>query len=386
MCHSNGSAPHLTPYGYMYRRAGFRPPQNIGNKDADSKTMTIYDHIAAGTNISYEFQTQKPLNTSDTKLVANQINVPEVEIWPLVGSFLGNFAAWSEIDASPSISGSAGSVALGMADLRYASGTPDFFFNFRAGYITSEGFGASDQWFDDGNTPLMDQASAYYNQDTLALPFGAMGEPQMGAEFGLNYHDAHFTFGFYNGYNGLSGGLTAASTNQGGISKDYKFQLDQFLGDLGAITVGFYHGSIPLIDPSNTFNWADQYNVGRLYLTYFAIPGTLDLLAGGALSSNQYVTVDATPSGTFTSRGAFLGALYYAMPHLSLGARLDFNQFSTEATNSPAVANGFSIQASLPFDNNIFNIAFNRTLSELASGNITQGTTNNFRLSWRFLL
>ena len=40
------------------------------------------------------------------------------------------------------------------------------------------------------NIPLFDQLSANYNQDTLVLPFGATGAPQMGAELMGNYEDS----------------------------------------------------------------------------------------------------------------------------------------------------------------------------------------------------
>src|ERR1035437_3835289 len=54
LCHSNGSAPHLTKAGYMFRRAGFRMPGDIGNEQLDAKNMTIQNHMTAGINVDYQ--------------------------------------------------------------------------------------------------------------------------------------------------------------------------------------------------------------------------------------------------------------------------------------------------------------------------------------------
>ena len=391
MCHTNGSAPHLTHYGYLYRRAGFRNPSNIGNKEFDDKAMTFQEHMAAGVNVSYELVSNTPAGGDNAQMVSNNINVPEVEVWPLVGGFLGNYGVWSEIDATPTTA-AGGGLDLSQADLRYVVGTPDLFFNFRAGIMAPEGFGASDQWFDDANIPLIDQLTANFNEDTLALPFGAMEQPELGAEFGLNYFDAHLTFGIYNGFRGTNlqgtatAPLTPALANQSyGFSKDYKLQLDQFVGDIGAVTAAFYHGYIPLMDPTGTaFSWGDHYNTGRLYLTWFALPAVLDIEAGGAWASNQYVVATSTVNGTFDSKGFFAGALWYVKPHLSIAGRYDWDAFNT-TSNLPTQAKGFSFQVSLPYENNIFLLRFNRTNSDVASGTILAGKTNDFRAEWRFL-
>src|ERR1035437_9434986 len=54
LCHTNGSAPHLTKAGYMFRRSGFRMPNDIGNKELDAKNMTIQNHMTAGINVDYQ--------------------------------------------------------------------------------------------------------------------------------------------------------------------------------------------------------------------------------------------------------------------------------------------------------------------------------------------
>jgi len=392
MCHANGSPPHLTPFGYLYRRAGFRLPDNIGNKELDAKYQTFPEHMAVGLTLSYDYLSNKAPGASKYSVTANQINVPEVEFWPLVGAFFGNFGTWSEIDAVPGTTTTSG-IGLSQSDIRYVSGTADSFFNFRGGLIAPEGFGASDQWLHDGNIPLMDRVTAYYNQDTLTAPFGAMGQPELGVEVGYNHFSSHVTLGMYDGFSGVSSNGAAASsltpilTNRStGIGKDYKLQLDQFIGDIGAVTVGYYKGYIHLSDPSFTsIQWNDSYNAERVYLTYFAIPGTLDLLAGAGLSTHQYATTTTDPTGTFKSKGGFIGAMYYAAPHLTLAGRLDYNKLN-DMPDAPARVLGYSLQASLPYENNQFIFHANFTHSDETDGaDVLAGNTRDLGFEWRFL-
>ena len=150
-----------------------------------------------------------------------------------------------------------------------------------------------------------------------------------------------------------------------------------------------YHGSIPLQDPitGSTFSWTDTFNTGRLYLTSYAIPGKLDVLAGLGVASNQFTYTTTAAAGTFVSEGAFLGGMYYARPHLNLGARYDVYRYATQATSSPSVANGFSIQVSAPFENNLFIASYDTVFSEQpnAGAEVIQGLDHNFKVVWRFL-
>lgn len=88
LCHTDGSAPHLTKTGYLYRRAGFRFPGDIGNREKDDAGMSLTEHLAVGANVSYEVVTNKAPGTSSSVLTSNNFNVPEVEVWPIVGGFL----------------------------------------------------------------------------------------------------------------------------------------------------------------------------------------------------------------------------------------------------------------------------------------------------------
>ena len=388
MCHTNGSAPHLTKFGYMYRRAAFRLPDNIGNREADDKAMLTTDHLSAGVNFDYEVVTNKPAGQNRAILTSNHFNVPEVEVWPVVGSFLGNFGSWSEIDANPASTAGAGGVSVSQADVRYVRGTGDFFFNFRGGLMPAEGYGASDQWIDDANIPLFDRLPAQFNENTLTLPFGAMETPQYGAEFGLNRFDSHLTFGIYNGFDGSNtkgattpaqSTLTAALMNpvvKG--AKDYKVQFDQFAGEHFAFTAAYYTGVIPLLDPGNTTLWINHYSNWRLYTTFLALPNLLDILAGVAYGKYDYSNTGNVVNGQFNNRGAFLGANYYVMPHLTLSGRLDFYQYNY-GTSAPLKAQGFGLLASVPFDNAMFVFHYNNTGSDV------DGLTNDFRAEWRFL-
>jgi hypothetical protein len=397
VCHNNGSAPHLTKTGYLYRRAGFRFPENIGNLEKDKEAMQILNHFSAGANIDYKLTTTHPKGQSKASVTNNEINVGEVQIWPIVGGFLGNYGAWTELDMSPLVASPAGEsspsggVELSQADLRYIWGTSNNFFNFRAGLIAPEGFGASDQWLDDANLPLMDSLSAQHNGiDTLILPVGALQTPQMGAEIGYNYYNTHPTLGLYNGFDGTNGlqtntqsSATPGLTNPHARgSKDIKIQVDQFFdNDRYAATAVYYKGKVSLLDQTNKFVFVDSYALGRLYGTYVAIPNVVDILAGAGLGKNDYVNPgSSTLAGSFKNYGAFLGTMYYVKPHLSLAGRFDYYKYASGVNPTPRSI-AYVLMASLPYENNIYVFHFNRTMSDLDP----KGISNDFRAEWRFL-
>jgi hypothetical protein len=397
MCHQNGSAPHLTEFGYMYRRMAFHWPGKLGDEKADEEAMNATKHISAGVNVAYIYG-DNSAGDGKTNVSANGIDVPEVEIWPLVGGFLGRWGVWSEIDSAPNTN-RGGAVKLGLADIRYADGTPDKFINFRVGMIAAEGFGAGDQWFSDGNVPLMDVLAAQKNQDTFVLPWGAMGAPELGAEVGLNLDQSHLTLGLYDGFTNLTantsstggtftqttGTSTAAVAKEGDVGmRDYRIQFDQFLGQIGEITVDYYSGTTPNLDPNGNFTWLDHYSQARIYLTEFIVPGKLDLLAGLGWSKNEFVESVPTPHGTFEGQGGFFGVMWYAAQHMNFAARVDRYQFNDDGNT----ATGESLQASFPFENRILIFHLNHTSSNLASGpsGLLAGYNNDIGLVYRFLL
>ena len=383
-CHTNGSAPHLNKLGYQYRRYAFHFPDNIGNKEADEKA-TLNRFFSAGINTDYEYVTNKPTGGAPSSVTSNQFNLPDLAIFPLVGGFLGNYGAFSEVDLSPEEGGGA---SLAMAEARAIVGDKKLSATLRTGYLTGEGYGAGDQWIDDGNLPLLDTLPAQHNENTLTLPFGAMGPAELGAELGLNCHDSFLTLGAYNGYDG-SGGLSSGSesdlqpafTNQDRKnSKDYRIQLDQMLwGDRAAFTLAWYTGAISLLDPSNKLRWLNSYSASRLYLTLNALPNTLELLAGGGDGRFKYVNSGSTAiAGHFHNRGYFLGFNYYAMTHLTLSARGDYYEYTR--TGTPTAARGYALMINIPFENNLFVLRFNNTSSDI------DGLTRDFRIEWRLFI
>jgi len=407
MCHTNGSAAHLTEFGYIYRRMAFHWPGRLGDEKADLEAMNATKHMAIGVNVAYNYNDNTSSNgtTVNTKTVnTNGIQVPEVELWPLVGGFLGNWGVWSEFDSqSPTNAGA--SVVMSYADIRYAAGTPDSFWNFRGGMIAPEGYGASDQWIVDGNAPLVDRLSGNVknNQgnylDTLVTPWGAMNAAELGFEIGYNFRGAHFTLGAYNGYvsnlvnsdGTINTSSTAPTVAANAVSnttpydngmRDFRFQYDQMLS-WGAFTLGAYTGAIALSDPTSTFSWDNHYTQYRSYFTYYAVPSLLDLMAGVGWQENQFVSASTVPDGSFEAKGGFLGANYYVQPHLTLSLRGDKFYF-----NSNDTATGYSVQASLPYENLIWIFHYNSTASNLLStgANLVSGMNQNVGLVLRFLL
>lgn len=397
LCHTNGSAPHLTKTGYLYRRAGFRFPTYIGNLEKDNDALKVLLHLAVGVNADYEVVDSQAAQVAGNPpvpsegLTKNNFDMREAEIWPLVGAFFGNYAFWSEVDFTPNVAGGdGGGASLADTELRYIWGDEHKFYSIRTGFLGAEGYGASDQWIDDGNLPLFDTLAAQYNGiNTLSLPLGAFNNPQLGFEFQGNLDDTHFTVGMYNGFDGSNNStpqgtpVTSATPqymnpNAKG-AKDYKLQVDQFLGDKLELTGVYYNGTTSLLDPSNTVVWVNNYALWRLYGTYAVVPNVVDAMAGLAQGTYNYVNSGSnTVAGAFRNIGAFVGGNYYVKPHLTFSARYDYFDYSYGTTPAPR-AIAYVVMASLPYDNNIFIFRFNRTQDDMA------GLSNDFRAEWRFL-
>ncbi|MGE5084737.1 MAG: hypothetical protein ACM3MG_00445 [Bacillota bacterium] len=377
MCHVNGSAPRLTEFGYMYRRAGFRNPWDIGKIEKDNEAARITDHMSAQIVLQYLYGTSKEPGAS-SEVVNDNFDIPTVSVFPVVGAFNGNFSAWSAIDAvaKPSEEG----VSLSDADLRYVIGDQHLFYNFRAGLIGYQGYGLADRGLlGGGDIPLINSTSPYYNQDALFTPFGDSN--QLGAEAGVNYQHSHFTIGIYNGFDGTTLNAGTPELNPAIYSsstkghKDIKAQLDQFIGSQFEATFVYYNGAATILDPSNTVPWRNNYDAWRLYLAYSAIPSVLDLNAGFGYDTYHWVNSGSTDvEGTGIKNGSSLEALYYGVPSLTLEARWDYVRY-----NQGADVKGVQFLINFPRENNIFIIGFNNVNSDIAE------STAQYFAKWNFL-
>ena len=94
--------------------------------------------------------------------------------------------------------------------------------------------------------------------------------------------------------------LTPGMLNQAANgSKDIKVQLDQFFfGSTLAVTLAWYHGMIPLADPSNTVMWENHFDSERVYLTYSVLPNQVDILAGVLMDSSSSRMRELPAAGT----------------------------------------------------------------------------------------
>jgi len=290
-----------------------------------------------------------------------------------------------------------------MADMRYANGDENFFWTVRGGLIAPEGYGASDQWIDDGGIPLFDTNAAIHlyqdgttgNFNTMATPLGAMNVPQMGVELGLNWVGKYLTLGVYNGFD-ATGGINSTNTPpqpaqmnaQGKGSKDFKIQYDQMFEAPFALTAIYYNGRTASADPGSadtpqsiapSVAWQNEYQLGRLYGTWFAIPNKVDVFAGAAYGSYEFDNISSsTIAGHFYNYGAFVGGSYYVQRHLTLAGRLDYLEYDSTVSPKPK-SQAASIYASLPFENNMWVFHLTRTEDYI------NGLTNDFRAEWRFL-
>jgi hypothetical protein len=72
------------------------------------------------------------------------------------------------------------------------------------------------------------------------------------------------------------------------------------------------------------------------------------------------------------------------MPHLTVAARYDYVRYNS-TPDLPLKGSAYTIQASLPFEYNLFVLRFRHFDSDIPNGDAIQGSNNDFRAEWRFL-
>lgn len=394
VCHVNGSAPQLTRYGFSYRRAGYRNPAKVGDAASDKAAMTLTEHMAVGLNFDYGYATTKARGREKPKETANQFFIRALEFWPLVGSFQGNVGVFSKIEATPAtvspgsdVAPSGGGTNLTRSELVLAKGQSDLFVTLRGGLIAGQGFGAGDQWLDHDNLPLIDTLSARLDQDTLVTPLGANRLAQLGTEFGVAWRGQTFaTIGAYNGFDGTTG---RSGTNQAtrtpvmnngyaNGAKDFKAQVDQFIGWGTEVTLAHYRGAVSLLDPTTLGIWRSHFDTSRLYLTQAATAG-LTFLAGASAGTFEFKDEDhAEEPGKFRSGGGFAGATTSWENQLTISGRLDYFEYSRYQAEVDRV-DGAALMAGVPFDTTLVTVHYTVKRSDL------DGLTRDVRAEWRVI-
>lgn len=366
MCHT--SYPRLNKVGYMFRRAGFRWPDDIG-KEVEIKN--IGDFIAMRGRLRYEYNDSRKagaVTKSD-----NGFQGSGITLYPAAGALDKTYASEFELsfEADEEV------VEVENAYGKGTWGKPDLFFTLKGGiFHPFEGAGASDRPI--GNfRPLFQGNAANNGQSTL---FTIWGIDQLGLETGVSYKDSHLTVTVFNGINGESGKVKALEKDKDD-AKDIQLLFNQFIGD-GAFSLYYYNGTAIINGPVvSTATWKNSFQRFALY-AYYPLFKKLDLLAGYMRGKDDAATgaenQDTQKDGIFHSEGFFLGLESIIHPHCTLTTRFDYYDPSQDKPNN--TKRSLTLGLFFPFEN----IRYGMDYQYLYTEGAIEKVENKIKLEWQW--
>jgi hypothetical protein len=340
MCHE--PVPRLNEFGYKFRAAGFRLPEEIGKGEA---SRDYSDYISARVVFA---GTDKSTKGSDNNSLVNQsgqmnIGFQSASIYALCGAFGPHISAWSEFGYSPGAGN--GTINIGNAFMRLTYGDTASFWSIRIGVFSAiEGYGASDASISP-SSPLLKGAGQTWMGPKLASTLYTPGAGEAGAEVGFNMNRLSIHAGIFNGGYNNGGAFQAAiggNANKVANSPSYNskdlmlfanYMLDEHGGGISAY--GFM-GSIDFANPvaslaSNPMaDFPDQYMRYGIYASTPTFSG-FKILAGLAMGTDKEWSVDTTihpykgkiADSTSASMGYFVEPDFRFDKEWSVGARYD---------------------------------------------------------------
>lgn len=352
MCHTQ--IPKLNRVGYEFRLAGYRLPTEIGK---DEKPFNLGDFFAARIQEQYKYTKSKPAAGNES--TSSQLEFFEFTMYPLTGSWGKNFASITEFSMAPD-----DVFEVENAYVRAVFGDDKGWFQARAGVMHPwEGFGASDRPI--GTTrPLFQRVKAVgspfilWNLDESAFEVGYhMGTT--GTSIAARISNGIMWKGDQSGNAEPAQGGALVKTENGNTlatdRKDYQVFVNQFITDDAAVSLYYYWGIIPFVDTSLTAitgNTLDTFSRFAAYANYWAVPNTVNILAGyemghDSLDNGSLVATGLTDAGaTKTFNGAQVGnnkgyfgeVDFHASPILAFSLRYDSFDPSDNVGNNTQTA------------------------------------------------
>ena len=360
MCHTN--IPKLNRLGYEFRLAGYRLPSEIGK---DEKTYSLGDFFAARFQQQYRFNKTRPATGPSTS--TNQLEFFEFTFYPLTGSWGKHFASIGEFSMAPD-----DVFEIENAFVRGVYGGENGWFQARVGIMHPfEGFGASDR-------PLSTIRPLFQRQRTTGSPFIIWNLDEQAAEAGyhLGRTGTSLSARISNGILWKGDGSGAAEPAQGGglsktengntlgtDRKNYQIFLNQFITRESAVTLHYYRGTVPFVDPAYTGetpvsgafaqNILETFTRYSAYANFWVLPSKVNLLAGGEMGrdvpdgavkvtytnlTNPGRTVAFNSANAGESKGYFGEINFHATSKLALAARYDLFDPSRNVQNNTITA------------------------------------------------
>lgn len=316
-CH-NG-IPRLNEFGFKFRAAGFRTPDEIGKAETSNN---IGDYIAARSQARLDWkQTQQPSGAITTN--SKQLTFAEITFYPITGAFAKNYSSLVEMSFLPDES-----AEIENAYVRYNSGDEQGFFSVRAGIMHPfEGYGASDR-------PLSLSRPLLQGTTAASSVFTPWGFDQVGVEAGYDFANTSVRGAVFNGLTSSAepaqgGKLTKNPNGPSYNDKDIQlFATHRLTDDGGGISGYLYAG------------WLDQnanlQNSFQRYAIYASYPVDKALFLGGFQSGKDkfYDAAGNAAGNDVTSSGLFGEADYNASEPLWVGVRYDQFDPSTDVSDN----------------------------------------------------
>ncbi len=369
LCHT--VVPRLTPTGFRFRAAGFRMPEEIGEKQKEE--FKLKDYFAARIQARWDVKQTKVGSASST---SNQLTFHEFTFYPLSGAFDKTFSSLVEMSFP-----SGETAEIENAYLRANLGKPESYWSVRAGiFHPFEGFGASDRPMS-LSRPLFQTNPANYDQNTY---FKIWGFDQAGLEVGYSYKNSFLRLTVFNGINSegepaQGGDLQKSDDSPSFNNKDVQFTFTQLLGDTGSgFGAYFYRGAIDLPIGDSEELWKNTFNRYAVYANY-EVTGKINLLAGYAGGTDHKFDLlsGMVSSDMFSNKGYYVEGDYLFHEYMGTGLRYDwFDPASAKSDNEQHAITAF---LNAPLNNGVQFIAEYQNRS-IKQGSIPDKTANAFQL------
>ena len=354
-CHA--VVPRLNEFGWKFRAAGYRMPDEIGKTQAP---FNLGDYIAGRVNFNIGYTSATAAASGSPTINNFNEQFSGASIYALFGSLTKNLSSEMELGfnpASPTNNGTSGlsfPASVSTASLGYYSGNEDQWFLGRIGIInTLQGYGGSDRGW--SGSPLMNSGypisiPAYEAGDKTKPGYAGLTGSNMGIDLGYVYKEATIHAEILSGYAydakdkpfaALGGGVPkpTGQTNSANTF-DYMFWGNYILTeDGGGISAAFYMGQADIYTNPSTSNptpystidsnyWTNKFNRYAVYASYPV--AKLLVLAGYEGGKDNSWTLGANPTNGKFSQGAdikshgYFGELDYPITDLvGVGARYD---------------------------------------------------------------
>lgn len=364
MCHT--TVPRLTRAGYLFRRAGFRMPDEYGQ---EAKFNGLRDVYAA--RVREEFRGTRVTGGTSPSNLTTAFAFHELTFYPISGAFGQWWGTETELTFSPSEA-----VEVENAYLRATYPHQDWLFTARAGiFHPFEGYGASDRPVSNIRPLFQTTPAKDGSFDTLVKLWG---QDQEGAEVGATWKDTTLTLAVLNGFSPAKG-----AANEGNDKKRYDYLLffNQFLGDRAGLSAEYLNGNTGFkFDGTAGNEWINNYWRTAVYGNYLVWGEKLNVLAGFGTGKDHFpVLGTADVSGTFSHNGWFTEFESKLHEHFTGAVRYD--TFRPSRSGADNRLSAVTVTGVIPFEHIKFLMDYQRKTTEKAQPTANQ-INHTVRLEW----